>query len=71
MKASVLALSTPIGAIMNGAIMDRIGRKKACILCCLTLLVSWILASMTTHEKILMFYASRIVAGIGAGTVVI
>lgn len=47
--------------------MDRIGRKKACILTCLILLLSWTTAAFTTSDKIYLFFGFRILAGIGGG----
>lgn len=71
MKASILALCTPVGSFLIGIIMDRIGRKKACFWTCLPLLASWLLTLCTSSDSIYMFYASRMFAGIGAGIYVI
>ncbi|XP_050546163.1 uncharacterized protein LOC126908292 [Daktulosphaira vitifoliae] len=64
---SLLALSTPLGAILIGPLMDRIGRKNACFWSCLPLLTSWLLALVTNSNNIVLFYLSRLCAGIGSG----
>jgi len=67
MKASISVLCTPVGAILIGLVMDRIGRKKACLLTCLPLLASWIIATFSSSDNIYPFYTFRLLAGIGAG----
>lgn len=69
-KASILALCIPVGAFLIGLIMDRVGRKYACLLTCLPLLVSWVTAAITSSGSIYMFYVSRMFAGIGTGRMV-
>ncbi|XP_025410444.1 facilitated trehalose transporter Tret1-like isoform X2 [Sipha flava] len=64
---SVVALCIPIGALIIGQLMDRIGRKKACIITCLILLSSWTVATFMTSDEIYWFFAFRILAGIGGG----
>ncbi|XP_050434545.1 uncharacterized protein LOC126841851 isoform X2 [Adelges cooleyi] len=66
---SMLVLCTPIGAVLIGVIMDRIGRKKACLLTCVPLLIAWSIASIATifPDHIGLFYACRVFAGIGGG----
>ncbi|XP_050434547.1 facilitated trehalose transporter Tret1-like [Adelges cooleyi] len=70
---SIVPLCTPLGSILVGPIMERFGRKNACLCTCLPLLVSWLLAVGMTFDNIVWFYVSRICAGIGCGmaTVVI
>lgn len=68
-KASIMALFTPIGALIVGPIMDRIGRKKACLLTCLPLLTSWTISAVSSSDNVYMFYASRMLAGIGGGII--
>ncbi|XP_060872174.1 facilitated trehalose transporter Tret1-like isoform X2 [Metopolophium dirhodum] len=65
--ASISVLCTPVGAFLVGLVMDRIGRKKACLLTCLPLLASWIIATISSSDNIYTFYAFRLLAGIGAG----
>ncbi|VVC29028.1 Sugar transporter, conserved site,Major facilitator superfamily domain,Major facilitator, sugar [Cinara cedri] len=64
---SILALFTPVGALFIGVIMDRIGRKKSCLLTCIPLLMSWILGALSSSDSIYLFVVSRTLAGIGAG----
>jgi len=68
MKASISVLCTPVGAFFVGMMMDKIGRKKACLLTCLPLLVSWTIVTILSSDNIYTFYAFRLLAGIGAGT---
>ncbi|VVC29024.1 Sugar transporter, conserved site,Major facilitator superfamily domain,Major facilitator, sugar [Cinara cedri] len=63
----ILVLSTSIGAITIGVIMDLIGRKNALLLTCAMLLISWLIASVDGHESMSLFYACRFFAGIGGG----
>lgn len=64
---SISILCTPVGAFLVGLVMDRIGRKNACLLTCLPLLASWIIVTISSSENIYSFYAFRLLAGIGAG----
>ncbi|XP_022181236.1 facilitated trehalose transporter Tret1-2 homolog isoform X2 [Myzus persicae] len=64
---SISVLCTPVGAFLVGLEMDKIGRKKACLLTCLPLLASWTIVTVSSSDNIYTFYAFRLLAGIGAG----
>ncbi|XP_066144688.1 facilitated trehalose transporter Tret1-like [Euwallacea fornicatus] len=61
--ASVVAIVLPLGSLCVGPIMDRLGRKKTCILTTIPFLISWALHAFATN--IWCIYTARIVAGFG------
>ncbi|XP_066251960.1 facilitated trehalose transporter Tret1-like [Euwallacea similis] len=63
--ASIVAIALPLGSLCIGPIMDRLGRKKTCILTTIPFLISWALHAFATN--VWYIYAARIVAGFGAG----
>lgn len=67
--AGILVLCTPIGAIIVGVIMDRIGRKNAFLVTCVPLILSWSIALVGSPKNMNFIYASRTFAGIGGGNV--
>lgn len=64
-----MVLCTPVGAIVIGVIMDRLGRKNAFLLTYVPLLISWAIAWMACPKNMRLIYTSRIFAGIGGGKV--
>jgi facilitated trehalose transporter len=66
-SASLSSLSTPIGCILSGYLMDNIGRKKTLILTEVPLIIGWTLISLATSTG--MLYAGRLLTGLGSGLV--
>ncbi|CAH1736010.1 unnamed protein product [Aphis gossypii] len=64
---SISVLCIPIGAILVGLVMDKIGRKNACLLTCFPLLASWTTVTISSSDNIYTCYAFRVLGGIGAG----
>lgn len=65
--AALSSAGTPLGCILSGWLMDRIGRKKTLLITELPLILGWILiASATTIE---MIYIGRVLVGLGSGMV--
>ncbi|KAK9504944.1 hypothetical protein O3M35_009110 [Rhynocoris fuscipes] len=65
--ASLTAVSTPIGCILSGYLMDLIGRKKTLIMTQLPTLAGWLLIGSATTVP--MVYAGRLLVGLGSGMV--
>ncbi|XP_050060368.1 facilitated trehalose transporter Tret1-like isoform X3 [Aphis gossypii] len=63
---SISVLCIPIGAILVGLVMDKIGRKNACLLTCFPLLASWTTVTISSSDNIYTCYAFRVLGGIGA-----
>ncbi|KAH1011203.1 hypothetical protein HUJ04_000622 [Dendroctonus ponderosae] len=63
--ASLVTASLPLGALTIGALMDRFGRKKMCMLTALPFAISWMLLNFATN--VWYIYAARIIAGFGGG----
>ncbi|KAF0757671.1 facilitated trehalose transporter Tret1-like isoform X1 [Aphis craccivora] len=64
---SISVLCIPVGAILVGLVMDKIGRKYACLLTCFPLLASWTTVTISSSDNIYTCYAFRVLGGIGAG----
>ncbi|XP_071453093.1 solute carrier family 2, facilitated glucose transporter member 6-like isoform X2 [Hetaerina americana] len=63
--ASSVTLSTPIGALAAGPLMDRWGRLTTARLACLPLALAW--ATMALSSSMWALCAGRALAGIGGG----
>ncbi|XP_063242427.1 facilitated trehalose transporter Tret1-like isoform X2 [Bacillus rossius redtenbacheri] len=63
--ASLVTITTPIGSLISGPLMDNCGRKFSSIFSCVSMLVSWILVASATN--VTMIYIARIFAGLGGG----
>ncbi|XP_011301432.1 facilitated trehalose transporter Tret1-like [Fopius arisanus] len=63
--ASLVTISLPLGSLMSGPLMDRFGRKIACILTCVPAIISWLL--LIFSHSLTLIYTARIIAGISAG----
>lgn len=62
---SVNSLSSPIGSLIAGIVMDRYGRKIALALPLIPLIGSWI--STATSQDFTALFVSRIVLGFCGG----
>ncbi|KAK0084768.1 hypothetical protein PV325_006463 [Microctonus aethiopoides] len=62
---SLVTLSTPIGSLIAGPLMDNYGRKTLCIATCLPIILSWIFLSFT--KSILIIFIARILGGFASG----
>lgn len=65
--ASLSSASTPIGCILSGYLMDRIGRKKALLITEAPAILGWICIAMATNIE--MIYIGRLLVGLGSGMV--
>ncbi|XP_066997593.2 facilitated trehalose transporter Tret1-2 homolog [Anabrus simplex] len=65
--ASMSSISTPIGCLLSGWLMDRIGRKKTLIVTELPLIIGWLLICSAVNIE--MLYIGRLFVGFGSGMV--
>ncbi|XP_023702263.1 facilitated trehalose transporter Tret1-2 homolog isoform X1 [Cryptotermes secundus] len=65
--ASLSSVSTPIGCILSGYLMDLIGRKRTLIMTEIPLIIGWLLIS--TSSTVEMIYVGRLLVGLGSGMV--
>lgn len=66
-SASLASLSTPVGCILGGYLMDRIGRRKTLILTEIPLIAGWSTIALATSVP--MIYVGRLLTGLGSGMV--
>lgn len=65
--ASLSSVTTPLGCILSGYLMDYLGRKKTLILTEIPLIFGWLL--ITSSQDIGMIYSGRLLVGLGSGMV--
>jgi len=69
--ASVNAISCPLGGLLSGYLLDKIGRKKTIITINLTAILAWLVMATAYHEGNSAFFIqimiSRIIIGITTG----
>ncbi|KAG8222807.1 hypothetical protein J437_LFUL005013 [Ladona fulva] len=65
--ASLSSISTPIGCLLSGWMMDALGRRVALLLVEVPLLVGWLL--IATAHNLPLLYAGRLFVGFGSGLV--
>ncbi|XP_034653586.1 facilitated trehalose transporter Tret1 [Drosophila subobscura] len=69
--ASVNALAAPLGGLLSGVLLDKIGRKRTLVVLNILAIVAWILlatASQTdSHSFFWQLIVSRFILGIGMG----
>ncbi|XP_055374142.1 facilitated trehalose transporter Tret1-2 homolog [Condylostylus longicornis] len=69
--ASINAISCPIGGLLCGYLLDKIGRKKSIVTISITALISWLVMTTSFHEDNLGFFIqimiSRFIIGITTG----
>ncbi|XP_016958717.1 solute carrier family 2, facilitated glucose transporter member 8 [Drosophila biarmipes] len=69
--ASVNALSAPLGGLLSGFLLDRIGRKRSLIFLNVLTIVAWILLATPSQSDSEAFFwqliVSRFILGIGMG----
>lgn len=65
--ASLSSLSTPIGCLMSGYLMDNFGRKKALLITEIPLMIGW--ATLALATSVPMLYVGRLLTGLGSGMV--
>ncbi|XP_016985305.1 facilitated trehalose transporter Tret1 [Drosophila rhopaloa] len=69
--ASVNALSAPLGGLLSGFLLDRIGRKKSLIVLNVLTILAWILLATPSESNAQAFFwqlvVSRFMLGIGMG----
>lgn len=63
---SLVTITTPIGSLITGPLMDHFGRKKICAFTAMPFALSWTLIVLTTNS-VYTIYSARILAGIGGG----
>ena len=65
--ASLSSLTTPIGCLLGGYLMDLIGRKRTLIITEVPLILGWLLISFSSCVE--MIYCGRLLVGLGSGMV--
>jgi MFS family permease len=65
--ASLSSITTPIGCILSGYLMDLIGRKRTLIITEIPLILGWLLIS--TSSTVETIYIGRLLVGLGSGMV--
>lgn len=60
-------MTTPIGCILSGYLMDVIGRKRVLMATQVPALLGWLLIAYATDVK--MIYAGRLLVGLASGMV--
>lgn len=65
--ASLSSVSTPIGCILSGYLMDLIGRKPTLIMTEIPLVLGWLLIAFASNVE--MIYGGRLLVGFGSGMV--
>lgn len=63
--ASLSSAGTPIGCLLSGYVMDRLGRKKTLIMIEIPLIIGWLLIAFASD--ITMIYIGRVLVGFGSG----
>ena len=66
-SASLSSLTTPIGCLLSGYLMDLIGRKRTLIITEVPLILGWLLISFSSCVE--MIYVGRLLVGLGSGMV--
>ncbi|GLH11686.1 Glucose transporter type 1 [Gryllus bimaculatus] len=64
-STSLVAIATPVGALLTGPVMDKLGRKRGCQICSFTMIASWAFISISKSVTMLCF--SRLLCGISTG----
>lgn len=64
--ASLVAIVTPVGALLCGPFMDMLGRKSFSLLVTVPLILSWFLMVITSNS-VWQLYIARGLAGFGGG----
>lgn len=67
--AAVVAVTTPVGSLAAGPLMDWAGRRAACLAPAVPLVVAWLLVPLAAGPvpKVSLVYAARALAGVAAG----
>ncbi|XP_075238185.1 facilitated trehalose transporter Tret1-like [Lycorma delicatula] len=65
--ASLSSVTTPVGCIFSGYLMDAIGRRRTLIITQLPMIMGWLLIASATQVE--MIYAGRLLVGLGSGMV--
>ncbi|KAL1123460.1 hypothetical protein AAG570_002540 [Ranatra chinensis] len=65
--ASLSAVTTPIGCILSGYLMDVLGRKRILVFTQLPMILGWLLIG--SANSVGMIYAGRLLVGLGSGMV--
>ncbi|KAF2882484.1 hypothetical protein ILUMI_23709 [Ignelater luminosus] len=63
--ASLVTISLPFGSLLTGALMDKFGRKKICMLTTLPFIFAWIINATASH--VWNIYVARVLAGFSGG----
>ncbi|RZF43787.1 hypothetical protein LSTR_LSTR006328 [Laodelphax striatellus] len=66
--ASLPVLTTPIGSLICGPLMDKVGRKAGILVSCFTSFIGWILLLFVTPQLYMpLIVLGRILGGLGGG----
>lgn len=73
-SAAVVAVTTPVGSLLSGPLMDYLGRRNTCLVTSVPLLLAWLLLPLAAalgpdagSAPLWLVYASRALAGCGSG----
>ncbi|KAL0268319.1 UNVERIFIED_CONTAM: hypothetical protein PYX00_010311 [Menopon gallinae] len=64
--ASLVTITTPMGSLLTGPLMDQFGRRTVCALSCLPFMLSWTI-TFFTRTSVYMLYVARVLAGASGG----
>lgn len=65
--ASLSSVTTPVGCILSGYLMDAIGRKRTLMVTQIPMIVGWLTIASATQVE--MIYLGRLLVGLGSGMV--
>ncbi|XP_069699243.1 facilitated trehalose transporter Tret1-2 homolog isoform X2 [Periplaneta americana] len=68
--ASLASISTPIGCLLTGVLLDRLGRKRTLMLINTPALLGWLIIATASHSENLFLYqlyAGRLLTGLATG----
>lgn len=69
--ASLATISTPVGCLIAGPLLERVGRRASLVLTSLPCLVGWVLVAAAPSDDAFLphMYAGRVLAGLALGLV--
>ncbi|CAG9808596.1 unnamed protein product [Chironomus riparius] len=67
--ASIVTVSTALGALVCGPLMDRYGRRRLSTIICIPFIFAWLLIALS--RNLYMIYVARVLSGIAGGLVTV
>ncbi|XP_034242759.1 solute carrier family 2, facilitated glucose transporter member 8-like [Thrips palmi] len=67
--AAAVAVTTPVGSLLSGPLMDWLGRRSACMVTAVPLFLAWVVLPLAAGPWPVLgiVYLARVLAGVGAG----